>query len=128
MNALRRRTASAAAVALALAGPAAALAVTAAGPASAAAGSGSGTAGSGSASARLTSAVAGTRDEGVQYCQSIASLGPGDIMGPCVSYYQSYGHDTAATGVYECQNTLVPAGVFPNVGTCVSFLNNFKGT
>lgn len=108
MNALRRRAAGTAIAALALAGSAATLAVTTAGPASASTGP--------------------TNVQGVQYCHSIATLGSGNIMGPCVAYYESHNNDTAATGVYECQNTLVPQGVFPNVGTCTSFLNNFKGT
>ena len=104
MHALRR-TATAAA-ALALAGSAAAVTVAAAaGPASADTGN----------------------NAAVQYCQSIASL-PGINMGACVSYAESHAHNTAAWDVQECQTQLVPAGTFANMGSCVSFLNNFKGT
>lgn len=103
MHALRR-TATAAA-ALALAGSAAATTVALASPASA------GT----------------TNNAAVQYCQSIASL-PGINMGACVSYAESHDNNTAAWNLQECQTQLVPAGTFADVGSCVSFLNNFKGT
>jgi hypothetical protein len=101
MHALRRTAMATAA--LALAGSAAA--VTVAGPASAGTGN----------------------NAAVQYCQSIASL-PGINMGACVSYAESHAHNTAAWDVQECQTQLVPAGTFANMGSCVSFLNNFKGT
>lgn len=87
----------------------------------------------GSAAAAVTVAVAGpaSADTGnnaaVQYCQSIASL-PGINMGACVSYAESHSHDTAAWDVQECHTQLVPAGTFADMGSCVSFLNNFKGT
>lgn len=103
MHALRR-TATAAA-ALALAGSAAATTVAVAGPASADT----------------------TNNAAVQYCQSIASL-PGINMGACVSYAESHDNNTAAWNLQECQTQLVPAGTFADVGSCVSFLNNFKGT
>ena len=102
---VRRRTASAA-IALALAGSAAAVTVAAAVPASADAGGNS----------------------SVQYCRSIESLFPGNIYGACVSYYQSHDRSAAATDVYFCKTEFVPAGDFSNLGSCVSFLNNFKGT
>lgn len=103
---IRRRTAGAA-VALALAGSAAAAtAVATAAPASADAGG----------------------NPSVQYCQSIASLFPGNIFGACVSYYQSHDRSAAATDVYFCKTEFVPDGNFANLGSCVSFLNQFKGT
>jgi hypothetical protein len=101
---IRRRTAGAA-LALALAGSAAGV-TAAAVPASADAG--------GNAS--------------VQYCRSIAALFPGDIFGPCVSYYQSHDRNAAATDVYFCKTDFVPLGYFANLGSCVSFLGQFKGT
>jgi hypothetical protein len=105
---VRRRTASAVA-ALALTGSAAAVTVSAvatAGPASADAGGNS----------------------SVQYCRSVASLFPGLSQGACVSYYQSHDRSAAATDVYFCKTEFVPAGDFANLGSCVSFLNQFKGT
>jgi hypothetical protein len=102
---VRRRTASAA-IALALAGSAAAVTVAAAGPASADTGGNS----------------------SVAYCRSIESLFPGDIYGACVSYYQSHDRSAAATDVYFCKTEFVPAGDFSDLGSCVSFLNQFKGT
>ena len=102
---VRRRTASAA-IALALAGSAAAVTVAAAVPASADTGGNS----------------------SVQYCRSIETLFPGNIYGACVSYYQSHDRSAAATDVYFCKTEFVPAGDFSNLGSCVSFLNNFKGT
>jgi hypothetical protein len=64
----------------------------------------------------------------VQYCRSIAALFPGDIFGPCVSYYQSHDRNAAATDVYFCKTDFVPLGYFANPGACVSFLGQFKGT
>ena len=104
---IRRRTlGAAAAVTLALAGSAAMI-TAAAVPASADTGHGSDT---------------------VQYCRSIESLFPGNIFGPCVSYYNSHDRSAAATDVYFCKTDFVPAGDFANLGSCVSFLNQFKGT
>lgn len=104
---IRRRIASAVlALGLAGAGSAAALASTAA-PAGAATAGGPGT---------------------VQYCRSIMSLFPGLTMGACVSYYNSNNRSAAATDVYFCKTEFVPEGMFANLGDCVSFLNQFKGT
>jgi hypothetical protein len=109
---IRRRTAGAgAALTLALAGSAAMI-TAAAVPASADAG------GSGN----------GNGSDTVQYCRSIESLFPGNIYGACVSYYNSHDRSAAATDVYFCKTNFVPAGMFDNLGSCVSFLNNFKGT
>ncbi len=102
---VRTRTAGAV-IALALAGSTAAVTVAAAGPASADAGGNS----------------------SVQYCRSIESLFPGLSQGACVSYYQSHDRSAAATDVYFCKTQFVPAGDFSNLGSCVSFLNQFKGT
>ena len=103
MRALRRAATGAAA--LALAASAAAVAVAAAGTASADTGN----------------------NAAVRYCQSISSL-PGINMGACVSYAESHAHNAAAWDVQECKTQLLPAGTFENLGSCVSFLNNFKGS
>jgi hypothetical protein len=103
---IRRRAASAAlALALAGGGSVAAIAATA-GPAGA------------------STDQSGT----VQYCRSIMSLFPGLTMGDCVSYYNSHDRSAAATDVFFCKTEFVPDGMFANLGQCVSFLNNFKGT
>jgi hypothetical protein len=103
---IRRRAASAVlALALAGGGSAAAIAATA-------------------APAGASTAQSGT----VQYCQSIMSLFPGLTMGDCVSYYNSHDRSAAATDVFFCKTEFVPEGMFANLGACVSFLNNFKGT
>jgi hypothetical protein len=105
---IRRRIASAAlALGLAGAGTAAALASTAAPAGAATADGGPGT---------------------VAYCQSIMSLFPGLTMGDCVSYYNSHDRSAAATDVYFCKTEFVPDGYFANLGQCVSYLNQFKGT
>jgi hypothetical protein len=80
------------------------------------------------AAAPASAAAAGGGNDTVQYCRSIAGLFPGDIFGPCVSYYQSHDRSAAATDVYFCKTTFVPEGNFANIGDCVSFLNQFKGT
>ena len=89
-------------------------------------------AGSGAAAAITATAAPALADSGgnssVQYCRSIASLFPGNIFGACVSYYQSHDRSAAATDVYFCKTEFVPDGDFANLGDCVSFLNNFKGT
>jgi len=104
---IRRRTAgAAAALTLALAGSGAMIA----------------------AAAVPASADTGTGSDTVQYCNSIQSLFTGDIFGPCVSYYNSHDRSAAATDVYFCKTNFVPAGMFADLGSCVSFLNNFKGT
>jgi hypothetical protein len=88
----------------------------------------------GSAAGITAAAAPASADDGgggnasVQYCRSIAGLFPGDIFGPCVSYYESHDRSAAATDVYFCTTSFVPAGNFANIGECVSFLNNFKGT
>lgn len=103
---LIRRRAASAALALALAGGGSAAAIAAAAPAGA------------------STDQSGT----VQYCQSIMSLFPGLTMGDCVSYYNSHDRSAAATDVFFCKTEFVPEGMFANLGACVSFLNNFKGT
>jgi hypothetical protein len=80
------------------------------------------------AAAPASAAAGGGGNDSVQYCRSISGLFPGDIFGPCVSYYQSHDRSAAATDVYFCTTTFVPAGNFANIGECVSFLNQFKGT
>lgn len=80
------------------------------------------------AMAAPASADAGGGNDTVQYCQSIESLFPGNIFGACVSYYDSHDRSAAATDVYFCKTDFVPNGDFKNLGSCVSFLNQFKGT
>ena len=89
-------------------------------------------AGSGAGVAVAATAAPALADSGgnssVQYCRSIESLFPGNIFGACVSYYQSHDRSAAATDVYFCKTEFVPDGMFVNLGDCVSFLNQFKGT
>lgn len=80
------------------------------------------------ATAAPASAATASGNDTVQYCRSIGSLFPGDIFGACVSYYQSHDRSAAATDVYFCKTDFVPNGDFADLGACVSFLNQFKGT
>lgn len=86
----------------------------------------------GSAAGVVAAAVPASADAGgnpsLQYCRSIAQFYPGNITGPCTSYFQS--HDfagIAASNEFFCKTEFVPMGEFATVGSCVSVLNRATG-
>ena len=85
-------------------------------------------AGSAVAVAAVPANAASGGNPSLQYCRSIAQFYPGNITGPCTSYFQS--HDfagIAASNAFFCRTEFVPAGEFATVGECVSALGHVTG-
>ena len=70
-------------------------------------------------SATVANAEAGGNAD-LQFCRSISESYPGNIIGPCTSYFRSHNNNAAATTAYFCRTVFVPEGYFASVGNCVS--------
>lgn len=59
-----------------------------------------------------------------QLCKSFAAEYPGvNVYGECMGYFNSGGR-SAGFAQFICKTELVPFGIFPNLGTCISTLRD----
>lgn len=62
----------------------------------------------------------------LQFCRVLQQFYPGNITGACTSEFVSRGN-AAAVDQYFCKYFIVPEGIFPTVGRCVSVIERAQG-